>query len=219
MLRLREKAHTSLNNFRAGKTPSTSGHLTITASPVDNDVDELSTLGGRTRVVTRADSTGLTPPGFSPALSPGGAARVVPVPLFSSGESAQQVHPNVLDYIRTFAPAPHPKDSGVPTGQGPVQGYTTSPQQSYDMSAFGMTPAGAQASGVATPYMSNGAHVGAGQAYPQYFPVFDYGPPAGGENAYPPMTMDPGGPPSSSSGPRSESPHSAWNAFVAQLGM
>lgn len=216
MMRLREKAHHSLNNFRAGKTPSTSGQLTISATPVDHDVDELSTLGGRTRVVTRSDSTGLTPPGFSPALSPGGAARVVPVPLFSAGENAQQVHPNVLEYIRTFAPAPHPKDTSVPMGQGPMQGYNTS-SQSYDMSAFGMTPAnGGQASPtVATQYMSHGMH--GGQAYPQYFPVFDYGP-AGGESAYPPM-VDAAAPQSNSSGSRSESPHSAWNAFVAQLGM
>lgn len=217
MLRLREKAHTSLNNFRAGKTPSTSGQLMLTTSSVDTDVDELSTLGGRTRVVTRPE--GLSPPIFSPALSPGGAARVVPVPLFSNGgESAQQVHPSVLDYIRTFAPAAHPKDGGAPMQPGPgyaPQGYAPSQAQAqhagqgYDVMGMQM------AAGAGAPATYN-AGLTPGTAYPQYFPVFDYGP-AGGESAYPPM-MDPGMP-SSSSGTRSESPHSAWNTFVAQLGM
>jgi hypothetical protein len=290
MKNLREKGHVALANHRAGRPTNSTLSLSTgsMSSPVDN-IDELATLGGRTRVVTRHDSLGSpgsvsasnSPsaglsvagtgsngptggllgmglgPGF-PAVSPSTANRMVPVPIYADAQGQQNVHPGVLEYMRTFA-----------TAQGSGSGYNMQQQQQqqqmqqqqyqqhqqlqhqqhqlspsaiqhgssdYDFSNQSMSynntgvstnmstgMSSGMSSGMST--MSNPTMTGQGQTmmgYPQYFPVFDYGP-AGGEAAFPPLSQSGLAQGELALAPstdgQAESPHSTWNAFVAGLGM
>jgi hypothetical protein len=184
MLNLREKARLALHNYRQGHP--------ILGNPTGDD--ELAALGGRTRVITRHESVSPTMYPSATLVSPATATRVVPVPLYdAAAQQQQQVHPSVLEYMRTFVPVPGPA------------GYFAPP-----------APATAQFGYGALAPMSPGTAAAAGHT--QYFPVFDYGP-AGGEAAFPPLAP-PGELAVAHSGDALlESPHSTWNAFVAGLGM
>jgi hypothetical protein len=246
MLNLREKAHISLNNYRQGHAGAALQAPNGPVSPIGDNVDELSTLGGRTRVVTRYESlsppSGTSPstvpstsngaPLAGPAVSPSTATRVVPVPLY---DSSQNVHPSVLEYMRTFAPA---QQNGfqlqMPSQMQQAQQQVAAQQAQHSPTAhrqssgeFDFNPqalgynsavAGA-AAGFIDPNATGAASM---NGYTQFFPVFDYGP-AGGEAAFPPLAQSGLAQGELALAPsadgRSESPHSTWNAFVAGLGM
>lgn len=178
MSRLRDKAHISLSEFRKGNL-SPSRQLTggsDISSPVD-DNDELSTLGGKTRLVTKKE-TSLSP---SPAAlmdrSPTSMNPVVPLPL-GSGQN-QPVHPYVVDYLRTFNPTPAPNATMSTTSSYADASYTMSPVQEHPSQYD----------------MSNGYHQNSQDqmqsmelvagTYPNYFPVYDYS--TGGINGYSPV--------------------------------
>ena len=75
----------------------------------DEENDELLMLGGKMRLVSKnQNSTAAS----SPILiehSPTSMKPVVPLPLNQAGESS--MHPNVVDYLRTFVPTPAPMPS------------------------------------------------------------------------------------------------------------
>lgn len=99
MLNLQEKAHHSLDEFRKGKGPPFGRQVSDPPTPVD-DNDELSVLGGKTRLVAKKEPS-------SPQMtsrSPHSHNPVVPLPLSPSTES--HIHPSVLEYLQTFAPQP-----------------------------------------------------------------------------------------------------------------
>ena len=109
-MKLRQKARTSLQTFRDGKGVPTSRYKARapSTSSVDEDEenDELLMLGGKMRLVSKnQNSTAAS----SPILiehSPTSMNPVVPLPLNQAGESS--MHPNVVDYLRTFVPTPAP---------------------------------------------------------------------------------------------------------------
>jgi len=95
MLNLQQKAHYSLDEFRKGHgSPLTRSEP---ATPVD-DNDELSVLGGKTRLVAKQEPS-------SPTImdrSPTSHNPVVPLPLSPSMEG--RVHPSIWEYLNTFTP-------------------------------------------------------------------------------------------------------------------
>jgi hypothetical protein len=242
MVNLREKAHARLQEHRAGRGALPSP-VSARASPADDRVDELAALGGSTRVVRRIAHGPTSPssPGASsaPALSPTTTAHIVPVPLpgFEHGAGAP-VHPGVIEYVRTWAQPGAPAEPApyAPHAHSP---HTHSPHTQLSPHAL------AAASGYAFPAVPASAGHGAGAgfahapeqppapapAYSQFykFPVFDYGASQGA------MAVDTAGAggyahahalhadaalyPSPLGDGTQESPHSTWNAFVAQLGM
>lgn len=94
MLHLREKAHYSLDEFRKGRgSPLGKYSMSEPPTPVDDD-DELSLLGGKTRLVAKREPT-------SPIImdrSPTFGQPIVPLPPMG------QVHPNIWEYLNTFVP-------------------------------------------------------------------------------------------------------------------
>ncbi|KAF7370826.1 Fungal-trans domain-containing protein [Mycena sanguinolenta] len=200
MLRLQEKAHHSLEDFRKGKlSPAARRISPESPSPIE-DNDELSTLGGKTRLVAKKEPT-------SPLLlerSPTSHNPVVPLPL-SPGSLNEQVHPGVLEYLNSFQqPSATQTYADVDVDISPVSMYgmssmqgsyhsesngssyiSQSPTQLDSQSMFhqnqpsasqhahsrGSQPQQQQRYG-----MGNGMGNGAPQnvSFPQYFPVYDY---------------------------------------------
>ncbi|KIJ61993.1 hypothetical protein HYDPIDRAFT_115133 [Hydnomerulius pinastri MD-312] len=205
MITLQKKAHLSLNEFRKGKVSPLTRQISSQSepgSPFEED-DELSTLGGKTRLVAKKDSLS---PTSSPQVmdrSPTSLNPVVPLPLTSG---SNQVHPSVVDYLRTFGHTPVPRPSG-PT-------YT-------DASAFSMSPIrehGNHYDSFASPQESQSQvqpmELVPGQ-FPSYFPVYDYG--MATDNGYGQMNGQ-------MSATRRESPEAnmmqhTWQDFVSGMGL
>lgn len=96
MLNLQQKAHYSLDEFRKGRGSPLGRAEPLT--PAD-DNDELSVLGGKTRLVAKQEPS-------SPTImdrSPTSHNPVVPLPLSPSMEG--RVHPSVWEYLDSFAPS------------------------------------------------------------------------------------------------------------------
>ncbi|KAJ7743140.1 fungal-specific transcription factor domain-containing protein [Mycena metata] len=190
MLRLQEKAHHSLEDFRKGKLSPAARRITPDSLSPTEDNDELSTLGGKTRLVAKKEPV-------SPLMlerSPTSHNPVVPLPL--SPSLNEQVHPSVLEYLNTFQPpsaGPGPY-SDVDVDLSPVSMYGMSAMQtSYHSDSGGSyvshspTQMESQQSMFnqnqsSSPHAHNGSqrshamNNGATQnvSFPQYFPVYDY---------------------------------------------
>ncbi|KAJ7281861.1 fungal-specific transcription factor domain-containing protein [Mycena rebaudengoi] len=193
MLRLQEKAHHSLEDFRKGKlSPSARRISADSPSPVEEN-DELSTLGGKTRLVAKKEPV-------SPLLldrSPTSHNPVVPLPL--SPSMNEQVHPSVLEYLGTFggqSSSGHNSYSDVEVDLSPVSMYGMStiptsyhtdsgssylshsptqmdaPQQQPIFQNQSPSTHGDPQQQQRSHVISNGAP--APVSFPQYFPVYDY---------------------------------------------
>lgn len=195
MLGLREKAHASLAQFR-NTPPARAGTLSEPTTPAD-DNDELSKLGGRTRLVASKEKS------LSPVigeLSPTSLNPIVPFPI---KQDLDAPHPMVLEYLRTFPSHHQPQ---------PPQ-YSFSDQPTFSDIPPGM-PSSSSGYGPYTGPMPMEGTMPT-QPLPQYFPVFDYGYAGGGE-------MLGGVSPDGAESTRSYSPETsmqtAWQDFVAQIG-
>lgn len=202
MLHLQEKAHTSLEEFRRGLgVPSARyGTSPIGSSPADDD-DELSILGGKTRLVKMES--------LSPHLerSPTSHNPIVPLPL--SPTTRHQVHPSVVEYLHSFGQAPNGMQNQQASlmmengsyseqrnqstlNQSPYSDLELSPVSMYGVSAIPTSPSfqSEPASYMQQPSMQTLGHQhqqqyqlndlqrqqnGQAMSFPQYFPVFDYG--------------------------------------------
>ncbi|KAH6916246.1 fungal-specific transcription factor domain-containing protein [Coprinopsis sp. MPI-PUGE-AT-0042] len=202
MMHLREKAHYSLEEYRRGNgSPLSRMNPGDPSSPADED-DELSILGGKTRLVSDGEPS-------SPRLlerSPTTQNPVVPLPIPSTMQT--QLDHNTLMYLRSFnqqgqqqqqqqQQLPHQQVpmSAAPLSQtsstGSFMDAMQSPQDYSDMSPvsmFGMSTM-PQATSYnpqnttnayqqqqqqyqSTPGTSSQGYV---SDFPQYFPVYDYG--------------------------------------------
>ncbi|CDO73245.1 hypothetical protein BN946_scf185008.g7 [Trametes cinnabarina] len=234
MLRLREKAHASLTAYR-NTPPSRPGTLSEPTTPAD-DNDELSTLGGKTRLVEQKEKS------MSPQVvtdrSPTSHNPIVPLPI---KQDEHEVHPYVLKYLSTFS---HPQQNGVPPSMQagpsqvqPMDGVQISPthyqaQQAAAMHNLqpisttfgGPDPFPQQPQLQSTQQQPSGLQMeGIGPMFPQYFPVFDYGQSMGGAGVdmfmTSPLQMDQDfGPGGRSYSPEQMSAQSVWQDFVAQVG-
>ncbi|KAJ7453960.1 hypothetical protein B0H11DRAFT_265925 [Mycena galericulata] len=236
MLRLQEKAHHSLEDFRKGKLSPAARRITPDSlSPVEEN-DELSTLGGKTRLVAKKEP-------MSPLMldrSPTSHNPVVPLPL--SPSLNEQVHPSVLEYLNTFQ-QPSSGHNGYPdvdVDLSPVSMYgmstiatsyhSDSTGSSY-MSSHSPTQMDTQQAmfhqnqsthahgGAQRPHtMGNGASTNA--SFPQYFPVYDYRT-AGMSDGYgstPILDVNPmPGHRRASGSPEGNMQSSIWQDFVGDL--
>ncbi|THG97365.1 hypothetical protein EW026_g4615 [Hermanssonia centrifuga] len=171
MLRLREKAHISLSAHR-NTPPSRQGTLSEPTTPAD-DNDELSTLGGRTRLVAQKEKS---PSPIIGELSPTSLNPIVPFPM--KQEFDQQAHPYVLEYLRTFASHAHsaPQPQPHPTSPYEQAGFS-SDMNPMSSSSSNFMPGAYPFRGQLSPMEGISQ-----QTIPQYFPVFDYGEPTVFEN-------------------------------------
>jgi hypothetical protein len=228
MLRLQEKAHTSLNDFRKGKSSPPGRYGTTESSTTVDDNDELATLGGKTRLVAKKESSS------SPVLvtqiidrSPTSMNPVVPLPLHSGNDN--HVHPNVAEYLRTF-----------PTHHQVSEPATEPLSWSYpDVSAYGLSPVSLpyhdeQSSyqqprhqlqhqyNPSTTYQSHHQPISDTGSFPQYFSVYDYAP-AAAQSGLSPLQMENhqllGGSQRRNSSSPDGNMHTTWQDFVMSLGM
>ncbi|KAH8093729.1 fungal-specific transcription factor domain-containing protein [Cristinia sonorae] len=213
MLKLRERAHMCLAAHRNNMpipSPSRTNSLSVSepSTPAD-DQDELSILGGRTRLVASKEKS------VSPQIadrSPTSLNPVVPLPLSRSED--QQVHPYVLEYLRTFVPP----TNGIAHEQSQEMqmAYEPAPQSPVSPSSANYVNGGMHYPPQQQPQQQPMGPLDGlpQQSLPQYFPVFDYSNvglesfatiPTDGDfaRAYSPET----------------SMQSAWQDFVAQIGM
>jgi len=201
MLHLQEKAHFSLDEFRRGKGSPLSRYSStnISTSP-DNDDDELSMLGGKTRLVSKKE------PG-SPTIidrSPTSQNPIVPLPL--SPTMQNQVHPSVLEYLQSFDNSGHSQQLQQTQMSPNTNGFSNNiaSSTSHDsyadvdispVSIYGMSTLPAQSFQEASTYLprhtlqdmmqptqqSMTSHQAPqiptrnDTTFPQYFPVYDYG--------------------------------------------
>ncbi|KAJ7636040.1 fungal-specific transcription factor domain-containing protein [Mycena polygramma] len=196
MLRLQEKAHHSLEDFRKGKLSPAARRMTpdsLSLSPAE-DNDELSTLGGKTRLVAKKEPV-------SPLMldrSPTSHNPVVPLPLSPGSLNSEQVHPSVLEYLNTFqqpssghnsytdvdvdlspvsmygmssmptATSYHSDSNGSYISHSPTQMDSQQSMFHQNQSTSPHTHGGSQRSHA----MGNGNQTN--NSFPQYFPVYDY---------------------------------------------
>lgn len=200
MLHLQEKAHFSLDEFRRGKdSPLLSRNPTSGPKTPDGDDDELSVLGGKTRLVSKREPS-------SPILmerSPISQNPIVPLPL--SPGVHNQLPPDVLEYLRSFGPsgqhgdgmyAPHsagtthrsfsqndnsPTQYSTDTDVSPVSMYAMSSMTSSfqtEPASYAQQQPQPSIQGMMRSSQSS-APVGGSKEqqgnFPQYFPVYDYG--------------------------------------------
>jgi hypothetical protein len=204
MLHLQEKAHFSLDEFRRGKGSPLGRYSStnISTSPDDDD-DELSILGGKTRLVSKKE------PG-SPTIidrSPTSQNPIVPLPL--SPTMQDQVHPSVLEYLQSFNNSGHSQQmqhtqmssntNGFPNGIAsstnhdsysdvdisPVSMYgmsTLPPQTFQEATSSSYIPRHTLQDMIHPTQQNMTAHQQVPQistrndtTFPQYFPVYDYG--------------------------------------------
>lgn len=205
MLNLRDKAHASLSQFR-NTPPARQGSLSDPTTPA-NDNDELSVLGGRTRLVAQKEKS------VSPVLgsfSPISANPIVPFPIKQDLDA--QTHPVVLEYLRSFASHGQSQQQPQPQSQLPSPFEHTSFSEmtpisagSSNFSSAGVPFHGPQQLSPLT--MTQ-------QALPQYFPVFDYGY-AGSADAF--GNMVPGETDVNGRYSPEGSMQTVWQDFVAQI--
>jgi hypothetical protein len=194
MVTLQKKAHLSLHEFRRGNVSPLSRQISSQSEPGSpfGEDDELSTLGGKTRLVDKKDSLS---PHSSPSIidhSPTSLHPVVPLPLASGNN---YVHPYIVDYLNTFKHTSRPPNTGSTyidastVGMSPIQG------SQYESSRYYQEAQGQPMELVSA-------------QFPPYFSVYDYG--TDTDNSFGQMTT---------SAPRRESPESnmmqnTWQDFV-----
>lgn len=195
MQTLRSKAHLSLQEYRDGKqSPLTSmlPYKPFEGTPEADDGDELSKLGGKTRLISQKENK---PPSPLMTRSPNTHNPIVPLPLQPDGSSS--IHPSVLDYLSTF---PVPGQGGRSDAHYQNRDVFAVPQSGLyrfedDQTFSSQLPTPTSATNpnnsllLPSPHShshihphqnqnhpSSSSHGGNSQPYfPQYFPVFDYG--------------------------------------------
>jgi len=196
MLHLQEKAHFSLEEFRRGAGSPTTRYNSGPTSP-DDENDELSVLGGKTRLVSKTEPA-------SPVLlerSPVSQNPVVPLPL--SPGMHNQLPPSVREYLDSFKAngigmsqmfTNHQQQSSSfsPPSQGSFSDSEISPVSAYGMAAapttFSTEPNSyvqqqpqhpmqsvMQSQSSMSMDTSGGSMPKNDVNFPQYFPVYDYG--------------------------------------------
>lgn len=225
MVKLREKAHASLQAFKEGKgSPLTrNGAL----SDGDEEEDELSMLGGKTRLVGKG-STSTRP--VSPQIaqeSPTSHNPVIPFPLKRGAD--ENVHPTVLDYLRSFESTrtPQPPHVGSAANCAGSMLFTSSPLPDaaaafFDIGTSYPSPVSVHSSAPQTPQTLGLSESALDMSvFPTYFPVFDYGGSGGVGALCSPIHLDAQMP--EEQGVRNTTPEASmqnsWQDLIAQFGL
>jgi hypothetical protein len=231
MIKLREKAHASLQAFKDGRGSPLVRTIALSDDALMED-DELAMLGGRTRLVGKGFSPTQPP---SPVLiqqSPTSHHPVIPCPLKQGID--EHMHPTVLDYLRTFGPTRSPQPpSHVPAAANRANCMLLTSPSLTDATAFfdigtsypSPPVSSTQSSAPQTPRPAPGLGLTDNtldmSVFPTYFPVFDYGGTAGVGALCSPTHLDSQFP--EEHYVRNTTPEatmqSSWQDFIAQFGL
>lgn len=179
MVKLREKAHASLQAFKEGKnSPLAHGVVLSSDDPSMEEEDELSMLGGKTRLVGKG-SRPMSPQSIQE--SPRSRNPVVLFPL--KQDMDENVHPSVLDYLRsldstsTRTPQPSHVSSAVNCADSMLFTASPLPDAFFDTTSYPSPPVSVQSSSAPPTPQTLGLTESALEmsVFPTYFPVFDYG--------------------------------------------
>jgi hypothetical protein len=220
MLNLRQKARSSLTQLN---TPPGRQKSEPSTPTVDGNVDdELSVLGGRSRLIASKEKS--TSPAIG-ELSPNSMNPIVPFPVLHDLDA--QAHPVVLEYLRTFQAHNHPGPSqqSQMQPQQPVHGSFDRPANFSELTPISSGFMSTNTSPYSGPPMQQSMLASSPlemnpQSLPQYFPVFDYSGYVGPENTFSHAQLSP----ELELSGRSYSPdannsmQTAWQDFVAQIG-
>ena len=234
MIKLREKARASLQAFKEGRGSPLVRNVTLSDTDGSLEDDELSMLGGRTRLVGKGSIPSRPPTPAPIQQSPMSHQPVIPCPLKQIDE---HVHPSVLDYLRTFGPTRSPQvPSRVPAAPSRANSMllSTPPLLStaplpdtaalFDIAASYPSPPGSstQSSSPQTPrplgLSENALDM---SVFPTYFPAFDYGGNGGIGALCSPIHLDTQIPEercASNTTPEATM-QSSWQDFIAQFGL
>jgi hypothetical protein len=182
MVKLREKTQASLQAFKEGKnTPLTRGAVLSDGDASVEEEDELSMLGGKTRLVD--NGAALARPVTSQIIqeSPTLPNLVIPFPLKQGVD--ESVHPSVLDFLRlidsTSTRTLQPLNVGSAANGANSMLFTPSPKPDpfFDIATlYPSPPLSAQSSTSQTPQMLGLTESALDMSvFPTYFPVFDHG--------------------------------------------
>ena len=223
MQNLRQKAHISLREFREGRLSPVAGNISYKmfheGSPELEEDDELSKLGGKTRLISQKEQS-KSPSPLLVTRSPNTHNPVVPLPL---AEGSTEVHPSVFEYLSSFGrpgqAQQDPRVFGTQQGPGMYRSYENEGANAsamhfnpnVELQSPGVLPTPTSASSstsqnlvLPSPHgQGHGASSNAGGSgasgqqqqqqqnyFPQYFPVFDYGTAAGSSsNGYTQMQL------------------------------
>ncbi|KIL65532.1 hypothetical protein M378DRAFT_161851 [Amanita muscaria Koide BX008] len=221
MQHLQQKAHLTMEEYERQRD-SPASPFTKSIIPA-NDNDELSILGGKTRLVGKREP-------LSPILdrSPNSHNPVVPLPLPSN---ASNFDPNVWEYLSSFS---QEEQNGqqhlqmLPEQKGIGRNMYTDPEP---LSAFGAGPStdvhyipnnDSQMRVVSSSQGVERSQVQRIQGpsattIPPYFPVYDYGTSVMSGGHQQPMALTSNGNASQSSG--SPTMHTMWQDFVHHVAM
>ena len=235
MIKLREKAHASLQAFKDGRGSPLVRTVVLSDADVTMEDDELAALGGRTRLVGKGSAP--TRPS-TPAImqeSPTSHHPVIPFPLKQGID--EHVHPTVLDYLRTFGPRasqpppPIPVPITAPPSRANSMLFTppplSDPTAFFDFPATASYPSPPISSSVSsapqTPrtvgLVDNSLDM---SVFPTYFPVFDYGGSAGVGALCSPIQLDSQMPEEQlvrNTTPEASTMQNSWQDFIAQFGL
>jgi hypothetical protein len=222
MVRLQKRAHLSLAKFRSEKSNAPERQSPKSEFSSAHSDDELSTLGGKTRLVSKKEE----PPPMLQERTPGQTASRVPFPLTSNEPS---IHPNVVEYLRTFTS--NPTEAAVAPNMRPSSDaamlYAPSlPGSQYSsLSLFQRTLERRQhhEASFQPPSSHDQSPLTAitSEAIPQYFPVYDYGTGCteAQDDIFSSMHMEMPIVCRLGSSASEESMHTTWQDFVTGLGM
>ena len=183
MVKLREKAHASLQAFKEGKgSPLTRGGALSDGDVLLEEDDELAMLGGKTRLIGKWFA--LSRP-VSPRFvqeSPISRSPVIPFSLKRGAD--ENLHPSVLDYLRSFestrTPQPQPSlhiGSATNRAGGMLLSSPADAAAFFDIpTSYPSPPVSVQSSAPQTPQTLGFSESALDMSvFPTYFPVFDYG--------------------------------------------
>ncbi|KAI9511531.1 hypothetical protein F5148DRAFT_1274173 [Russula earlei] len=230
MIKLREKAHASLQAFKDGRASPLVRTVALSDGDLSMEDDELALLGGRTRLVGRGSAPTRPPSPMIIQQSPTSHHPVIPFPFKHGIE--ENVHPTVLDYLRTFGPnrTPQPPPH-IPAAVARANNslFTSPPLPDaaalFDLTASYPSPpvSSAQSSAPQTPRtlgVPNDSTLDMSM-FPTYFPVFDYGGSPGAGMLCSPIHLDAQMP--EEQFVRNSTPDStmqnSWQDFIAQFGL
>ena len=235
MIKLREKAHASLQAFKDGRGSPLIRTVGLADGDISMEDDELAILGGRTRLVGKGSAPTRPPSPVILQESPTSHHPVIPFPLKQGIE--EHVHPTVLDYLRTFGPSrgastpqPPPPVPAPPSSRANSVLFTTPPLPDaatfFDFAASYPSPP-VSATHSSAPHTPRNAIAPDNSldmsAFPAYFPVFDYGGSSAGIGAAlcSPIQLDPQMSEEQcvpSTTPEAL-PQNSWQDFIAQFGL
>jgi len=228
MVKLREKAHSSLQAFKDGRVSPLVRTVGLSDSEgcTGMDDDELALLGGKTRLCGRGSAPTRPPSPVIIQQSPTSNNPVIPFPLKQGME--EHVHPTVLDYLRTFGPTrtPQPPPHIPAAATRASSSLFTSPTLPDTAALFDIATSypSPPVSSPQTPGTLGGINDSTldMSVFPTYFPVFDYGTSPNVGVLCSPIHLD-SQMPEEQSCVRNTTPEStmqnSWQDFIAQFGL